>query len=217
MEQLFKITDKYFKRNEVSVILDIGSRDCQESIQLSERFPNARVFAFECNPNTLSICKSNIMKYPNINLIDKAVNTYNGTCTFYPIDQKKTVTTWKDGNPGASSLFKANGNYDVIEKYVQNEIQVPCTRVDTVCSENNLDHIDIIWMDLQGAELLALESLGSMIDKVKLIYTEVTFKPMYHGQCLFDDINNYLIKHDFVLLTPVHKNGFQQDVIYMRK
>jgi len=62
--------------------------------------------------------------------------------------KKKTKTTWIDGNPGASSSFKSNGNYS-IEHYVQDEIKTKCHRLDTVMKNLNIPKVDIIWMDLQ--------------------------------------------------------------------
>ena len=97
------------KKDEL-IIFDIGSRDCLQSIEFYNKFPNAKIYAFECNANTLEICKANIKNYSErITLIEGAVCDYDGNITFYPIDQTKTITTWKDGNPGASSIFKSNG------------------------------------------------------------------------------------------------------------
>ena len=31
------------------VIFDIGARDCLESIQFYKKFPNAKIYSFECN------------------------------------------------------------------------------------------------------------------------------------------------------------------------
>jgi FkbM family methyltransferase len=131
------------------IIFDVGSRDCQQSIEFYNNFPNAKIYAFECNPNTIPICKSNIEKYTDrITLIEGAVCDYDGKITFYPINQEKTVTTWSDGNPGASSLFKSNGTYNVVETYVQDEIVTDCHRLDTVMKNHGIPMVDIIWMDL---------------------------------------------------------------------
>lgn len=72
--------------NTPKMILDIGSRDCKQSIEFNTYFPNSKIFAFECNKQTLDQCRSNIEPYSNIELIAKAVNNYDGFCTFYPID-----------------------------------------------------------------------------------------------------------------------------------
>lgn len=195
-----------------AIILDVGSRDCGESLELSRAFPNARIFAFECNPQTLPICRSVCADCSAITLCPYAVNSYDGECTFYPIDPARTRTTWKDGNPGASSLFRANGAYPA-ETYVQNEIQVPCRRIESVLKEHGVDHVDLIWMDLQGAELIALESLGPYLDRVHSIHTEVTHRAMYTGQNMFSDIHDFLVARGFVADSPI-TGGWQQDVIY---
>ena len=110
------------------VIFDIGSRDCQQSIEFYNNFPNAKIYAFECNPNTLDICKKNIENYKDrITLVEGAVCDYDGEITFYPINQEKTITTWKDGNPGASSIFLSNGTYKA-EHYIQDEIKTMNTK-----------------------------------------------------------------------------------------
>ena len=45
-------------KNDNFIIFDIGSRDCIQSIEFYNNFPNAKIYAFECNPNTLDICKN---------------------------------------------------------------------------------------------------------------------------------------------------------------
>jgi FkbM family methyltransferase len=197
------------------VILDIGSRDCLQAIEFTNYFKNSKIFAFECNPNTIPICKKNIESYPNIILIDKAVNSYDGTCKFYPINQQKTITTWKDGNPGASSLFKANGNYKP-EKYVQDEIDVSCCKIETILHDYGIDKVDLVWMDLQGAEMIALKSLGIYIDSIDYIHTEVTHFEMYTGQNMFTDIHTFLLDNKYNSVNQILKNSWQEDVIYKR-
>lgn len=203
-------------KNKEFVIFDVGSRDCQQSIEFYNTFPNAKIYAFECNPNTLKICEENIIPYQDrITLIKGAVCNYDGNITFYPINQKKTITTWKDGNPGASSLFKSNGSYNV-EKYVQDEITTNCHRLETIMKQYNIPRVDIIWMDLQGAELLALQGLGDELSKVQYIYTEVSHKPIYTGQVMFKELNNFMIENNYTILNRLSMSGWQEDAIYYK-
>jgi FkbM family methyltransferase len=194
-------------------VFDIGSRDGLQAIELSKLFANASVIAVECNNATLDMCRRNIAGHSRIRLIDKAINAFTGRCPFYPIDPSRTVTTWADGNPGASSLFIATHDYPV-ETYVQNQTEVECTRLDDLCQQLDIDVVDLIWMDLQGAELLALQSAGSVLDRVRYIYTEVSHRPIYSGQCLFDDVDAFLSARGFRLCTKVDRNRWQQNLIY---
>jgi len=195
------------------VIFDIGSRDGLQAVEFSELFPEADIVAVECNRQTLERCRRNLAQKPRITLVDKAINSYTGRCAFYPIDPARTVTTWKDGNPGASSLFVATGDYPV-EKYVQNEVEVDCIRLDDLCQQLGIHAIDLIWMDLQGAELLALQSAGALLDKVRYIYTEVSHRPIYKSQCLFEDVDAFLTARGFRLCTKIDPTRWQQDAIY---
>jgi hypothetical protein len=82
--------------------------------------------------------------------------------------------------------------------------------------ESNISHVDIIWMDLQGAELLALQSLGDYLKKVEYIFTEVSHKEMYTGQVMFPELHTFLLQNGFINITPISQNGWQEDVIYKK-
>jgi len=125
----------------------------------------------------------------------------------------RTQTGWSDGNPGASSLFLATGDYPA-ERYVQNTIEIDCIRLDALCGELAVDVIDLIWLDLQGAELLALQSAGVLLEKTRYVYTEVSHRSIYLGQCLFDDVDAFLKQRGFRCCSTVDRQNWQQDLIY---
>jgi FkbM family methyltransferase len=177
-------------------------------------FPDSKIYAFECNPNTLKICKENIQPYSDrITLIEGAVCDYDGEITFYPINQDKTITSWIDGNPGASSIFRSNGEYNV-ETYVQDEITTNCHRIDSIMQKYNIPKADIVWMDLQGAELLALKGMGQALENVRYIHTEVSHRAMYTGQVMFNELNNFILSNNFNIKNKISGIGWQEDIIY---
>ena len=196
-----------------ATVFDIGSRDGRQALELARLFREADVVAVECNRQTLETCRRNLARAPRVRLVEKAINSHTGRCAFFPIDPARTITSWADGNPGASSLFVANGDYPV-ETYVQNEVEVDCIRLDDLCGELGIEAIDLIWMDLQGAELLALRSAGALLEKVRYIYTEVSHRPLYHGQCLFEDVEAFLTGRGFKRRTQIDRARWQQDAIY---
>ena len=208
---------KYIEnKHDELVIFDIGSRDCVQSIEFYNNFPNAKIYAFECNPNTLDLCRKNIEPFRDrITLIEGAVCDYDGTITFYPINQEKTRTTWKDGNPGASSIFKSNGTYTV-ETYVQDEIATKCHRLDSVMRIHGIPKVDILWMDLQGAELLALQGLGHHLETVQYIHTEVSHREMYTGQVMFRELHDFIISNGFHIQNNLSFRGWQEDAVYKK-
>lgn len=201
---------------DTQVIVELGARDCQESLRFAKKFPHAKIFAFECNDQTLPLCRAAIKDYPNIVLTEKAVSDRDGFITFYPIDPEKTETIWADGNPGASSLFKASGKYPK-ENYVQKEVQVPTTRLDTFFRDNHINEVALMWMDIQGAELMALKSMGEHIAKVKSIQTEVEFFEIYQGQAMFSELHAYMEASGFIFVKFTYQSGYFGDAVYFNK
>ena len=212
------VSYKFKDPDEVTVIFDIGSLHSLESVELSKVYKNAHIYAFEANPDSYKVCLENTKDHDRITVINKAVNDRDGTCVFNAIDPEKTETPWFDGNRGASSLFKSNGKYDHIEKYVQREIEIPCVKLETFCKENNIDHVDLIWMDLQGAELIALKSMGNaLVSTVQVIHTELEMTPIYKDQCLYEDVYQFLKNYNFYRAEGNNAMQFGQDFIFVKK
>ncbi len=197
----------------VKTIVEVGARDCNETLDFEAAFPRARIIAFECNPATLPVCRRAVQGHERVTLVEKAVSDRRGQVTFYPTDPVRTVTKHANGNPGASSLFRAAPDYPH-ETYVQNEVTVETTTLGDVMQEEGVEQIDLLWMDIQGAELLALKGLGERISAVKLMHLEVEFMPIYEGQPLFGDVHAYLGDKDFRLLGFTSYSRYSADAVY---
>ena len=128
----------------------------------------------------------------------------------------KTETTWMDGNPGASSMFKASGMYPP-ERYVQNEMMVESMTLKRFMDEWGIKKIDILWMDCQGAELMVLKGLKNRLQDVRLIHTEVEFFEIYSGQPLFKDIDDLLKARGFEFVMFTSKDTYAADALYINK
>ena len=201
---------------DISVVFEFGSRYGEDTIEFAKALPRARIYGFECNPNTLPHCQNATNLYKNITLTPKAISQNSGEISFYPINAKQTTTTHADGNQGASSTLRASGKY-TIENYVQDEVKVEAIRLDDFMTARKITHIDILWMDIQGGELSALKSLGTQISRVKVIYSEVEFMEIYENQPLFSDIKAYLTEHNFVFVGFTGKSEIFTNAIFVHK
>lgn len=182
--QLAEITSKYLQNTEIKLILELGSRDGLEAVALSHYYPNAKIISFECNPDTYPWVEYNISNHPNISAYKYAISDTNGFIDFY-----QSV----HGNPGSSSIFPKSGKYDSIENMIQHKIQVESVTIAKFLEEHSLKNVDIIWADLQGAELKAFTGMADYINDVKVIYTEI-----YTGQPLYKDISEFLKNKNFI-------------------
>lgn len=168
-----------------------------DSITLHQHF-NCFVVAFECNPDCIKECNKNLegKGYP-ITLVEKAVHEENKYLHFRPFDRKKY------DNIGASSLFEIDfttnrsiHDVDYGKKDVQNLIEVEAIRLDKYIDETGYKP-NLICMDIQEAELIALKGLGDKIKDVKYIIFEASSVNTYVGGCDFFDIHNYLEANNF--------------------
>ncbi|MES2659828.1 MAG: FkbM family methyltransferase [Verrucomicrobiota bacterium] len=200
---------------EPRVIFEFGARDCEETIFISRICPGAKIYSFECNRATLPECRNKVGGNSMITLVESAVGDRDGRCVFHPIDQEKTVTTWADGNPGASSLFMASGKYEV-ESYVQRSEEVSIMRPDTFMAEHGIPKVDAVWMDIQGAELMALRGFGERINDVELLSLEAEFVEIYDNQPLFWEIHDFLKVRGFFLTKFLTLGRYSCDAVFIR-
>ncbi len=209
---------------DVKHILDIGSRDLWQSVEFANIFQNARIDAFEPVPGSYNDCLATMEKIPEdfkkrIRVHKVALCDTDGEIPFYPVVPELSSTP----NVGASSMMRfmegLNGT-PFNQELVQEEITVIGTKPDTWAAENGVEQIDIMWMDVQGAELLVLKGAEELLKRTKIIMTEVGLKPYYEGHTLKVEIDSYLAAHGFVELEGAFQlNGFdyEANTIYIRK
>jgi FkbM family methyltransferase len=178
----------------LNVIVECGSRDCLDAVTMIKHFRPSVIYSFECNPESIPVCRENIKDIPKIRLIEKAVWDENKIIDFYATDMERSI----DKNIGASSALRHRDNE---REFFQKKISVEAIRLDSFIVENKIGIIDLLCMDLQGAELRALKGLGDKIFSVRFIILEMSFESYYHGEYLFADIDRFLIQKGFMFLA----------------
>ncbi len=187
----------YIPKDSIQCIFELGARDCEDSITLHNHF-NCPVTAFECNPDCIQECKKTLQTSDKpITLVEAAVFNEDTNIAFPPFLRERY------DNIGSSSLFEIDfvssrtpADDDYGKKDVQGMIEVKAIRLDSYIKETN-QVPDLICMDIQEAELLALQGLGEWIKRVKFIILEGSMKNTYKGGCTFSDVHQYLLAHNF--------------------
>lgn len=200
----------WIDRNEVRLILEIGSRDAIDALDLSEHYM-AHVFAFECNPEAIEICKHNIGSNPNITLVPLAAWNMNTTLSFFPVIPGGQVVCI-----GASSLFKFDPKGPVQNSQRQGEVSVKAVRLDEWMDGQGIENADLICIDAQGATLQVVQGLEKHLPKVKYIIAEAEYKRYYLGESLYPEIESYLRSQGFSAVTEINHQGFYADVLFIR-
>lgn len=175
----------------VHTVLELGSRDAVDALEMNHVF-GAHVYAFECNPTGLTICRHNIDGNPNVTLIPFAAWDETGMIPFQHVVQSNGASR----NIGASSCFKVLPD-GADRTQIQQEISVPAIRMDEWIDAVGIEEIDLLCMDTQGATLRILKGFGDKLYNVKTVITEVYYQPSYAGEALYSEIADYLEKYGF--------------------
>jgi FkbM family methyltransferase len=194
---------------ESPIILDIGSRDGEQALEFASHFPTARVFAFEARPESASQTRVNVASVRRIEVVETAVHNIDGTVAFHTIDE---------GNIGSSSLFIANPTDFAPIPPPQRLIVTPATRLDTWANAAMIDRFDIVWMDLQGAELLALQGMGNLLCTVQAIQLEISYRQLYCGQVLWPELRLFMESNGMSLVDEwPDVSGYWGDAVFVKR
>lgn len=82
---------------------------------------------------------------------------------------------------------------------VATSITVPTITLSELMTRENLDEVDLLKLDLQGAERLVLTGAADALDRVQVIYAEVFFEQLYDRAWLFRDVDAFLSERGFKL------------------
>jgi FkbM family methyltransferase len=209
------------KSNKAPVIFDIGACEGEDSIRYSRLFPRARVLAVEALPANQEILRANFAKYGvSAELIPVALSDKRGTSVFHvSAGRPKDLfsgESWNYGNKSSSLLPPAAAEpmYGWIS--FPEQITVQCETLVDVCAARNLDHIDFIHMDVQGAEGLVLEGARPMLPRIRLIWLEVSNQLLYQGQKLRSEIEAMLVSESFTMAYE-ESRGAEGDQLYVNR
>lgn len=60
-----------------------------------------------------------------------------------------------------------------------------------------LDEVDVLTLDIQGAELLALKGAEGLLGRIRYLETEISKRPFYEGGVLFSELEPWLNARGF--------------------
>ncbi|WP_080237127.1 FkbM family methyltransferase [Spirosoma rigui] len=186
-EQIF-INKEYFELidiiqlNEipVSTIVDLGANIGLSAVFLHTYFPEASFVCVEPDKENFDILKVNLLGISNIVTYQKAVWS----------EQKNIYLNrnFRDGKDWSISSSENNsGAYS----------QVDTITINNILQDNNLNGIDLLKIDVEGAESELFKNLGQVnfLEKTKVIAIEI------HDEFnVRDDILSVLVNHDFILI-----------------
>lgn len=170
-------------------VVDIGANPIDSAPPYAPMLQNgiADVVGFE--PNGEALATLNAQKGPFETYLPYAVG--DGKRHTLRFCTASGMTSLLEPNPEVLNLFHGFPGWGTV---------VSTEEVDTVRLDDipETEGVDLLKMDIQGAELMVLRNAETRLADTLVIQSEVEFLQMYVDQPLFGDIDVFLRQHGFV-------------------
>lgn len=175
----------------INMIIDVGASNGVFASKIRKYFPNTLIYSFEPIPDSyrklVKRFKSDIyFKAFNIALGNTSgklkfnQNVHVGSSSFLEMS-----TLHKEAHPHTKNYSKINVRVDKLDNLINFEDE-----------KLNI----FLKLDVQGYERFVIEGADQLLQKVKVIYTEVSFNELYKGQSLINEIIYFLEEKGFKMV-----------------
>lgn len=172
-------------------IIEAGVCDGLDTDFFAKTFPKGRIYGFEPIPDLFNQALSLNKKHSNVVLNELALGESTETKKIHVSDRfgKK----W-----GSSSILKPKDHLTYHKEITFNsELEIKTVNLDEWCETNNINQVDLMWLDLQGMEPLVIRSSPKIISNTTYIYSEVSLTETYENVMLYDKFKEYMLSIGF--------------------
>jgi FkbM family methyltransferase len=154
---------------ENETFIDVGANVGSYTLMVANEYEakKVRVIAIEAHPENFRALCRNIQanNFGNVQTINKAVSDHRGVVTLYERSH--------DGNRADSELYSMYdtflGQYNIIHPQGK-PLQLACDTLDNMLVNQR---VDVMKIDIEGAEVLALKGAEKALKKLRKIIVEV--------------------------------------------
>lgn len=192
LDDPYAVIARLLRTRRVNGILDAGASNGRVARRLLRSFPQALAYAFEPNPAYRPILDRAAKSEPRLRPQFSALSDTEGK-----VELKITRSA------GSSSVFAPAVHlrrFDPEGSQVASTELVPAVTIDDWAKRHGNPLIEVLKLDIQGAELRALRGGKRLLARsALLVYTEVLFNPLYEGGALYSDVDLELRRSGFVV------------------
>jgi FkbM family methyltransferase len=148
------IEEEYAPRGRPKTILDLGANAGFATLFFRRRFPEARIVAVEADSSTYTRLVRNVASIRDVTTVHAAIVGRDGPVTFYPSVESigSSMLPLPGAGPGVS---------------------VPGVSIETLMQQQGLDSVDLLKVDIEGAELEALQA--APLDRIDEVIAEIHY------------------------------------------
>jgi FkbM family methyltransferase len=176
-------------------IFDVGAHQGETVSAYLDVFPDARVYAFEAFPDAYRSLRERYESDDRVECIQTAVADAVGEETFH-LNHADATNSLLPRPDETNAYYPSHAG-------AKGTMTVQSTPLDRYAEQQDIETVDILKMDIQGGELLALQGAEDMLrgGDIALIYSEVAFAPKYEGQPLLHQVWRFVEAHGYSLLN----------------
>jgi FkbM family methyltransferase len=154
-------------------VIDAGGYIGTTAIAFAEAFPNARIITLEPSRDNFEILRQNVRNYPNVIPLNQALGASGG------------VITLKARHTGEWGYTTVEWPADCqAPRFVDN---VEVTTIPTLLSEFECEGIDLLKLDIEGAEFDLLRSSPGWLSKTRVVVAELHDRIVPGCRKVFDE------------------------------
>jgi FkbM family methyltransferase len=192
-QMLFITREQEVKRHlameENETFLDVGANVGSYSLMIANEYKDmgVKVIAIEAHPENFKALRRNIEcnKFDNIIAINKVISDYKGSIDLY---ERSHDGTRVDSEMYSICSDQRIGGYNLLHPGGKS-LQVECDTLDNILET---EKVDVIKMDVEGAEVLALKAAPKTLGRIRKIVVEI------HGDNS-EEVKRLLRNHRFNL------------------
>ncbi len=183
---------RYFVPKMGATVFDVGGERGLEAEQLSLMVGGTgKVYTFECFPEHIQHLRNLAKTLPNLVVVEKACWNESGTLSFYEGHTPGSNTAVSEAK---GQLGQPLGNLNEVPLTVDS-----CTLDEMWSSETGEEEIDFMKMDIEGAELEALEGASNLLKHTKKVV--VAAYHIRNGEVTASLVSDILRRAGFIVRT----------------
>lgn len=177
------------------IVVEAGAHMGYDTLGLAKIWPKGRVYAFEPVPALFNDLQRRLKNVRNTTTFNLALGS---TCGFGEMHVSGGTST------ASSSILQHTAHLRMFPGVTfEKKVTVPIVTLADWARKEKVDKIDLVWLDMQGYEVRALEGAGELLNKTTIIYTELCKTEYYSGLVTQDSYIRFLETKGFKLVSMI--------------
>jgi len=191
--------------------IDVGAHLGERTLKFAQEDISLTVYAFEPNMALVHKLASTVA---NFIVLPLAVTERNAYTDFNLTVKNACSSVLPIVAERAQSWTGMGGGLDIVRS-----IQVPSIRLDTFMTWAEIEKVEFLKIDAQGADLSVVKSAGARLRDIEKVRLEVAIAPSpYEGAAQQEEVFDFMNEAGFVLYRRRNQSfGQEQNLTFVRR